>query len=86
MPEVKLSAATLQGSRHRREGTPCQDCAATLSLEGTHAAALCAGAGSLPHSHLGAGAAAGAAVRLLCGSFEELWALPPRALGRRVPL
>ena len=84
MPEVKLSAATLQGSRHRREGTPCQDCAATLSLGGTHAAALCDGAGSLPHSHLGAGAAAGAAVRLLCGSFEELWTLPPRALGRRV--
>lgn len=67
---------TAIGASHVQEGIVCQDKTFALTQNGVSAFALADGAGSARLSHFGAQTVTETVCALLCGSFEELYAMP----------
>ena len=64
----RIVGASVRGTRHLREGSPCQDAHAWRVLpDGVVALAVADGAGSAAHAEAGAAAAAHAAIQALAG-------------------
>jgi hypothetical protein len=67
----RVLGASVRGTRHVREGTPCQDAHAWRVLpSGSVALAVADGAGSAPHAAAGAAAAARAAIDALAADGD----------------
>ncbi|THG35951.1 PP2C family serine/threonine-protein phosphatase [Adlercreutzia caecimuris] len=68
-----LTSAEVQGSGHKKSGTPCQDKTCCLERNKVRVIALADGAGSARLSHLGAEDAVKCAANLLADEFESLY-------------
>ena len=77
-PTWRCVAASVQGTSHAKTGVPCQDAYNLVLDEDTLLVAVADGAGSAPHSKIGASAAVSAAVDNL------LWGDPDEHTGHRL--
>lgn len=73
---LRCAAASTTGHAHLRAGEPCQDAVARAVTGSTVAVCLADGAGSASASELGAAAATGVVVELLCSQFSAWWSDP----------
>lgn len=74
----RFAAASVQGTSHAKAGKPCQDAYSLALDEDTLLVAVADGAGSAPHSEIGASAAVSAAVDYL------MWVDPDEHTGYRL--
>lgn len=72
----KIAGASIIGSSHIKNGTPCQDCIHSLTRNGVVCIALADGAGSYKYSDTGAEIACTAVTEYLTSEFDRFFSLP----------
>lgn len=83
MKTWKFSGTAVQGRRHAKNNTPCQDKIFSLSKNGINAIALADGAGSSELSHYGAEVAVKTICEKLCNEFDAMINNPDAAAVKR---